>query len=65
MGSILLPAETLYPNSKKCPCKQTGLIPPTQDLKSDQHQVYCPTHRIKRDWPQLQADGSIKRILLP
>jgi hypothetical protein len=60
----LPPAKSLYP-VKGCPCKRTGLIPPTKDLKPEEHQVYCPTHRIKRDWLQLQADGSTKRILLP
>lgn len=55
----------LYPpSSQKCPCKGTGLIPPTSELKKGGHQAYCPTHRCKRDWPQLQRGGRIEYIEL-
>lgn len=44
---------------EKCLCKGTGLIPPVQDLKKSV-QVYCPTHKCKRYWPQLQSNGGVE-----
>jgi len=53
--------DTLYPiNERKCPCKGTGLIPPTHELPKGECQAYCPTHKCKRHWPQMQADGTIQ-----
>lgn len=42
---------------RKCACKGTGLIPPDPLVKN---KVYCPTHRVRRTWPQLQTDGSVQ-----
>lgn len=57
--------KTLYPiNSRKCPCKGTGLIPPTAEFeyKEGRAQAYCPVHKCKWTWPQKQSDGTIKYI---
>jgi hypothetical protein len=56
----LTPPNTIYcVDKRKCPCKGTGLIP-----LDSRNKVYCPTHKIARDWPQLQKDRTTKRILL-
>jgi len=54
------PAPLYHYEKKLCVCKGTGLVPPV--LVEGLSQAYCPKHPIKRTWPQLQADGSIKRI---
>lgn len=54
-----------HPNTRKCPCKGTGLIPPNPQPKGT-NQAYCPQHKPAMiPWPQAQADGSTKYIMIP
>lgn len=52
-------SDAQYIAPKNCTCKGTGLIP-----LNERNKVYCPIHRIKRNWPQLQKDGSVIYIPL-
>jgi len=54
-----IPVSIYHPlDKKKCACKGTGLI------GNAPSQSYCPCHRIKRTWPQVQKDNSIQFIPL-
>jgi hypothetical protein len=53
-------ASIYNPQTRLCACKGTGLVPTNEERIGKEPQAYCPYHKCKRYWPQLQTDGSVK-----